>query len=102
MEEKKIGYKDVFRQKEYLKMIFAALINRFGDSIDAIAYTWIVYELTGNAAWLIYLSYGKQEIKSKSDYGVVRIGNRCILHNCASLHAAVQKQSFYVRIHRYD
>ena len=51
MEEKKIGYKDVFRQKEYLKMIFAALINRFGDSIDAIAFTWIVYELTGNAAW---------------------------------------------------
>ena len=39
MEEKKIGYKDVFRQKEYLKMIFAALINRFGDSIDAIAFT---------------------------------------------------------------
>ncbi len=49
--EKKIGYKDVFRQKEYLKMIFAALINRFGDSIDAIASTWIVYELTNNAAW---------------------------------------------------
>lgn len=49
--QKKIGYKDVFRQKEYLKMILAALINRFGDSIDALASTWIVYELTGNAAW---------------------------------------------------
>ena len=51
MGEKKIGYRDVFRQKEYMKMILAALINRFGDSIDAIAFTWIVYEITGNAAW---------------------------------------------------
>ena len=32
-------------------MILASLINRFGDSIDAIAFTWIVYELTGNAVW---------------------------------------------------
>lgn len=47
----KIGYKDIFRQKEYLKIIIASLINRFGDSVDAIASTWIVYEVTGNAAW---------------------------------------------------
>ncbi len=54
--QKKIGYRDIFRQKEYMKMIVAAMINRFGDSIDAIAFTWIVYEITGNAAWsaLIY------------------------------------------------
>ena len=32
-------------------MMVAALINRFGDSIDAIAFTWIVYELTGSAVW---------------------------------------------------
>lgn len=51
MNEKKIGYKDILKQKEYMKMMAAALINRFGDSIDAVAYTWIVYELTGNAAW---------------------------------------------------
>lgn len=47
----KIGYRDVFRQKEYLKIIIAALINRFGDSVDAIASTWITYELTSNATW---------------------------------------------------
>lgn len=50
-QAEKIGYKDIFRQKEYLKMILAALINRFGDSVDAIASAWIVYELTGAAAW---------------------------------------------------
>ena len=47
----KIGYRDVFRQKEYLKIIIAALINRFGESVDAIASTWITYELTSNATW---------------------------------------------------
>lgn len=50
-QNEKIGYKDIFKQKEYMKMIVAALINRFGDSIDAIASTWIVYELTGSAVW---------------------------------------------------
>ena len=50
-QNEKIGYKDIFKQKEYMKMMVAALINRFGDSIDAIASTWIVYELTGSAVW---------------------------------------------------
>ncbi|WP_167511331.1 MFS transporter [Pseudobutyrivibrio xylanivorans] len=49
--EKQHSYKDVLSQKEYLKMMLAALINRFGDSIDAIASTWIVYQLTNSAAW---------------------------------------------------
>lgn len=48
---KKIGYKDVLRQKEYMKLILASLVNRFGDSIDAIAFTWLVYQLTENAAY---------------------------------------------------
>lgn len=50
-QNEKIGYKDIFKQKEYMKMMVAALINRFGDSLDAIASTWIVYELTGSAVW---------------------------------------------------
>ena len=50
-KEKGIGYKDIFRQKQYMKMILAQLINRFGDSIDAIAFSWIIYEITNNAMW---------------------------------------------------
>ena len=49
-QESKGGYRDILRQTEYMKIMIAALINRFGDSIDAIASTWIVYEITGNAA----------------------------------------------------
>ena len=47
----KVGYRNLLKQREYMKIMMAALINRFGDSIDAIASTWIVYELTGSAAW---------------------------------------------------
>lgn len=50
-KEQKTGYKDVFTQKEYLKIILANVISRFGDSVDAIAFTWLVYQVTGSAAW---------------------------------------------------
>ncbi|MDF2907060.1 MAG: transporter [Herbinix sp.] len=47
----KIGYKQILRQSEYMKTVIAAVINRFGDSIDSIALTWLVYQLTQSAAW---------------------------------------------------
>jgi len=47
----KISYRDILKQKEYLKIMLASLINRFGDSIDAIAFTWMVYAITKSAAW---------------------------------------------------
>lgn len=47
----KLSYKDILRQKEFMKITLAGVINRFGDSIDAIAFTWLVYALTGNATW---------------------------------------------------
>ena len=50
-EKREIGYKDIFSQKEYLKLILASLISRFGDSVDAMAFTWLVYQVTGSAAW---------------------------------------------------
>ncbi len=48
---KRVGYRNLLKQKEYMKIIAASLINRFGDSIDAIAFTWLVYAITGNAMW---------------------------------------------------
>lgn len=50
-EEEKVGYRDIFRQKEYMKIIVANIVSRFGDSIDSIAFTWLVYAVTGSAAW---------------------------------------------------
>lgn len=47
----KIGYRDILKQKQYMKTVIAALINRFGDSVDSIAFTWLVYQVTQSAAW---------------------------------------------------
>lgn len=43
--------------KEYYKIILSNIIGRFGDSIDSIAYGWLVYDLTGSSAWLAII-YG--------------------------------------------
>ncbi len=40
------------REKNFRYMLLANIISRFGDSIDAIAYSWMVYQLTGSTAWL--------------------------------------------------
>lgn len=72
-QNEKIGYKDIFKQKEYMKMMVAALINRFGDSIDAIASTWIVYELTGSAVWSAVI-FGV----NKSTISICNSARRCM------------------------
>lgn len=50
-EQRKVGYRDIIKQTDYVKLIIANIINRFGDSIDSIAFTWLVYQLTNSAAW---------------------------------------------------
>ena len=50
-ETKTVGYKDILKIANCRKLLFSNLINRFGDSIDAIAFTWLVYQLTGSATW---------------------------------------------------
>ena len=50
-QEEKIGYGDIIKQKEYMKIIISNVISRFGDSIDSLAFTWLVYAVTGSASW---------------------------------------------------
>ena len=45
-----VSYKDLFTQKNYLKLTIANTISRFGDSIVSLAFIWLMYELTGSAA----------------------------------------------------
>lgn len=47
----KRGYKQLLKQKDFIAYVFANVINRFGDSLDSIAFTWIIYAITGNAYW---------------------------------------------------
>jgi MFS family permease len=43
-------YRPLKTQKQYLKLIAANVVNRFGDSIDAIAFSWAMYRITGSAS----------------------------------------------------
>ena len=51
MEQNRKMYGGIIKEHEYRKLIFATVINRFGDSVDAIAFTWLVYQITHSAAW---------------------------------------------------
>lgn len=48
-------YAPLKTQKEYLKLIASSVVNRFGDSIDAIAYSLLTYEITGSAALMAFV-----------------------------------------------
>ena len=45
---KKMGIKGLIQSKNYMVVLTANFISRFGDSIDSIAYGWMVYMLTGS------------------------------------------------------
>ena len=50
MESEVTSYSSLRTEKEYLKLIAANIINRFGDSIDGIAIAWLMYQITQSAA----------------------------------------------------
>ena len=52
MESEVTSYKPLKTQKEYLKLIAANVINRFGDSVDGIAIAWLMYEITHSASMM--------------------------------------------------
>ncbi|MGL5977458.1 MAG: MFS transporter [Erysipelotrichaceae bacterium] len=50
-----ISYKHVLQNKNYLLFSIGNWISRFGDSLDSIAYAWMVYALTGSTALMALL-----------------------------------------------
>ncbi|MTI69292.1 MAG: MFS transporter [Firmicutes bacterium] len=50
--------KEILKYRDFIKLFIANLISRFGDSIDMIAYGYMVYKLTGSKLSLatIYIS----------------------------------------------
>lgn len=52
-----MDYMNLIKEKSYIKILIAGIINRFGDSIDAIAMTWLVYSVSQNAS-LTALNFG--------------------------------------------
>ena len=48
LEKDKIKYTDLFCEKNYLLDTFSSIISRFGDGIDTIAFSLLVYKITGS------------------------------------------------------
>lgn len=44
----KKGIGELIRIKPYMQFMLSKVVSRFGDSIDSIAYSWMVYILTGS------------------------------------------------------
>lgn len=51
MGQSSTSYKTIIGESNYRKLIFSGVIDRFGDSVDALAFTWLVYQITHNAMW---------------------------------------------------
>ena len=49
--ENKIKYKDILKDSNYRKLLISTIINRFGDSLDAVGFTWLVYQVTHSGTW---------------------------------------------------
>ncbi len=47
-KDQKIGIRDLFHYKSYFLVLVSNTISRFGDSVNMIAYSWMVYSLTGS------------------------------------------------------
>ena len=45
------NYLKILKVSEYRKFLLSNLINRFGDSVESIAFTWVVYQITNSASW---------------------------------------------------
>ena len=39
-------YRTLLKNRNYTKLLSANMINRLGDGIDSIAFTWLTYALT--------------------------------------------------------
>lgn len=44
----KQGIGELIRIRPYMQFMLSKVVSRFGDSIDSIAYSWMVYILTGS------------------------------------------------------
>ncbi len=50
------NYKNLKSDMGYIRLIIANAISAFGSSIDNIAFTWLVYELTADPVWIAVIA----------------------------------------------
>lgn len=45
------SYLTLKRFPDYLRILFAGIINKIGDNFDMLAISWLIYEITGSKFW---------------------------------------------------
>lgn len=50
------NYRALLKEKNYIKSTLASFITRIGDGIDMIAFSWLVYEITGSTVLMASIS----------------------------------------------
>lgn len=56
MKENKNAYLQLKGERNYWLYLASCAMSRIGDSIDALVYSWIAYELTGSPVWLTIIA----------------------------------------------
>ncbi len=51
MEKKSSPYREILKEKGYKALLISTMVNRFGDALDAVAFTWLVYQVTHSGSW---------------------------------------------------
>lgn len=46
----KSAYKDLLHERNFVKTVLATFITRIGDGIDMVAFSWLIYDITGSTA----------------------------------------------------
>ena len=63
VEKSKVTYYSILLEKQFLKLSLAKWISRFGDAIDTVAFSWMIYKIT-NSSVMIAALYGVNSIPS--------------------------------------
>jgi MFS family permease len=56
LEKPKIGYRQVFANRNYLKLLLAQFVSNFGDGVYAMGLLWAMKELTGSSLMMSYVA----------------------------------------------
>lgn len=54
-DSEKVTFRTMMKDANYMKLFLASVITRFGDSIDSVAYAYMVYAMTGSAVLMATL-----------------------------------------------
>ena len=50
-----MNYRELLLNKPYFNITVANALNRLGDSLDVLLFTWLIYDVTKNASYSAFM-----------------------------------------------